>query len=656
MIHLETVLKALKKNKSRDPCGWVNEIFMDGVLGENLKISLLHMVNKIRENNKIPDFVRLADVSTIYKGKGSKSELVNDRGIFIVSIIRSLLMRLVYLDYYSIIEKSMSDSQVGARKDKNIRNHIWIINGIISDVNSTKNKKPVDILIYDYKQCFDALWLKECMNDFYEAGLKDDKFALLYNCNKNVNIAVRTPVGRTERKSISEVITQGDVIAPMFCSKQVDTFGQECLDKGKYVYFYREEVPIPPLSMVDDLLCVSECGYKTTSLNAFVKFKTDSKKLQFGSKKCKKLHVGRQCEDFKCQNLTVDVWEEIEIYNNETGVEEIHDTLNGEQIIEDKSEEKYLGDVISTNGKNIKNIKARVSKGKGIVNRILTILEGIPLGNFYFEVAILLRSSLLVSSVLCNAEAWYNLTKSELNLLETIDVLFLRNLLRAPKCTPTEMLYLELGCIPFSQLIMKRRILFLHYILNQDKNSLLHKFLEAQIRSKKKKDWIAQVQGDLDKLNMNPNLDNLKEMKKSQLKIILERSIKEFAFKELKVKKESHSKVRDLKHKTYEMQKYLKPNGEKITQEEAKLIFKLRSKVTEVKQNFRGKYENVECELCHEEETQAHIMTCRELNKHENKEAIPEFEEIYKQNVKNQIKIARKFKENFRVRKNLLKL
>ena len=104
------------------------------------------------------------------------------------------------------------------------------------------------------------------------------------------------------------------------------------------------------------------------------------------------------------------------------------------------------------------------------------------------------------------------------------------------------------------------------------------------------------------------------------------------------------------------MQKYLKPNGEKITQEEAKLIFKLRSKVTEVKQNFRGKYENVECELCHEEETQAHIMTCVELNKHENKEAIPEFEEIYKQNVKNQIKIARKFKENFRVRKNLLKL
>ena len=36
-------------------------------------------------------------------------------------------MRLIYLDYYPVIEKGMSDSQVGARKDKNIRNLIILI-------------------------------------------------------------------------------------------------------------------------------------------------------------------------------------------------------------------------------------------------------------------------------------------------------------------------------------------------------------------------------------------------------------------------------------------------------------------------------------------------------------------------------------------------
>ena len=64
---LEEALKALKKNKSRDPNGWINELFKDGVAGSKLKLSLLHIFNKIKEENHIPDFIRLAAVSTIFK-------------------------------------------------------------------------------------------------------------------------------------------------------------------------------------------------------------------------------------------------------------------------------------------------------------------------------------------------------------------------------------------------------------------------------------------------------------------------------------------------------------------------------------------------------------------------------------------------------------
>jgi hypothetical protein len=87
-----------------------------------------------------------------------------------------------------------------------------------------------------------------------------------------------TPVGKTDRQSIHNVIAQGVVFGPIFCSKQVDTFGQECLEDNKYTYMYRGEVEIPSLSIVDDLLCVSECGYKTTMANAFINLKTDGKK------------------------------------------------------------------------------------------------------------------------------------------------------------------------------------------------------------------------------------------------------------------------------------------------------------------------------------------------------------------------------------------
>ena len=211
MEHLDNALKSLKNDKARDPHGWVNEIFKDGVAGKNLKLSLIKLFNAIKYENYIPDFIELADVATIYKGKGEKSRLENDRGIFIVTILRSILMKLIYLDEYEVIDSSMSDSQIGARKGKNIRNHIWMVNGVICDVLSKGKKKPIDIQIFDYRQCFDSLWLEECLNDFYDGGLKNDKLALLYSVNRNVKVAVKTPVGKTDRGTIRNVITQCDV-------------------------------------------------------------------------------------------------------------------------------------------------------------------------------------------------------------------------------------------------------------------------------------------------------------------------------------------------------------------------------------------------------------------------------------------------------------
>ena len=131
---LERVLKQLKNNKARDPNGLINELFKQGIAGKDLKVSLLKLLNKIKEENEIPDYIKLADVATIYKGKGSKTQLKNDRGIFLVTVFRSILMRLIYQDNYEILNRNISDSQVGGRKGKSVRNHIiWVLNGVISE-------------------------------------------------------------------------------------------------------------------------------------------------------------------------------------------------------------------------------------------------------------------------------------------------------------------------------------------------------------------------------------------------------------------------------------------------------------------------------------------------------------------------------------------
>ena len=68
------------------------------------------------------------------------------------------------------VDKNMSDSQVGARPKKSIRDHLFVLNSIINSVKQ-KEGPPVDIQIYNVRTCFDSLWLQQCCNYIYEAGL-----------------------------------------------------------------------------------------------------------------------------------------------------------------------------------------------------------------------------------------------------------------------------------------------------------------------------------------------------------------------------------------------------------------------------------------------------------------------------------------------------
>ena len=140
MKDLETVLKTLQANKSRDPEGIDRSIFGMNTVGNDLKLSLLILFNNMKTRGIVPEFMRKATVTTIPK-KGSKLLLKNERGIFIVNSVRNILMRLIYNMNQPILEHNMSDSNVGGRKGQSGINHIWTIKRIIHEHISSVRKK-----------------------------------------------------------------------------------------------------------------------------------------------------------------------------------------------------------------------------------------------------------------------------------------------------------------------------------------------------------------------------------------------------------------------------------------------------------------------------------------------------------------------------------
>ena len=70
----------------------------------------------------------------IYKLKGNKGDFNSYRGIFRVPIFRTILDRLIYNDQYEVIDEALSDSNVGARKNRNVRDNIFVLNAITKSV------------------------------------------------------------------------------------------------------------------------------------------------------------------------------------------------------------------------------------------------------------------------------------------------------------------------------------------------------------------------------------------------------------------------------------------------------------------------------------------------------------------------------------------
>ena len=187
MNDLNKVLKSLKNNQSRDPNDMINELFKPGTIGCDLKSAILGLMNGIKFNMEFPLFTQLSNITTIYKRRGSRLDMNNDRGIFILSSARKILDKLVYNDKYPHLDKGMSDSNIGSRKNKNIKNHLFIVYGIIHSILK-EGKSCIDIGIYDIEKAFDGLWLEDCMNDMYDTlpqDQRDDKLSLIYESNKN---------------------------------------------------------------------------------------------------------------------------------------------------------------------------------------------------------------------------------------------------------------------------------------------------------------------------------------------------------------------------------------------------------------------------------------------------------------------------------------
>ena len=498
----------------------------------------------------------------------------------------------------------MSCSNIGGRKNRNTRDHLFVMNGIMNEIINSKETEDIDLEIYDVAKCFDKLEYFNTANDFFKAGVKDDKFIVVANSNRECEVSIKTPWGtKTDRKTFNNIEMQGTVLAGLKCAISIDTIGKEALEnEHDILYDYKKCVKIPPLSFIDDIITVSKCGDKSVQTNAVIQSKIEGMQLKLGHSKCFQMHVGRSKNT--CPTLSI----------------------HGKEMLKTEKE-KYLGNILTSNVKLDENIVERVNKGFGLINEIVSTLKEVSFGYHYFEIGILFRNSKLINGILCSIEALYGLNNTHIEKLEKCDHSYFRQLFKSGAGTPIESFYLATNSLPIRHIIIGRRLMFLWTILQKSENDLVRKCLSAQQLNPVRNDLATTFKSDLLQCGITLDMSEISNMKKAKFKKLVKTKIREVAREYLINMKYRHSKMNKMSD-NYLFEPYL--TSMNISTEEKQTLFKFRTRMVEVKSNFKTLHgQNLTCNFCPEEETQCHLLTCPELTKNMNISDI-EHDDIFK--------------------------
>ena len=139
-------------------------------------------------------------------------------------------------------------------------------------------------------------------------------------------MAIQTQSGLTERQTVNDIVLQGDTFGSILAPLQVDAISKDVLESG-LGYIYKNDLSISLLGLVDDVIGITEAGFKAVQMNEVINVKSAEKCLQFGVSKCKTMFVGKENQTFLDTELSVDKWNIVYREDVKTGEEELIETF-----------------------------------------------------------------------------------------------------------------------------------------------------------------------------------------------------------------------------------------------------------------------------------------------------------------------------------------
>ena len=415
--------------------------------GPEMTKYVANLIETCWNEEKVPGPWKKGLVTSLWKGRGDREVLSNHRGISVGSAIGSIMEDIIDKRIVNTVE--FTQAQGGGRTGTSTYDHLFVLRGIIKI--SLHRKRKTFLAFYDVKKAFDNVDNNDMLKVMWDCGLRGKVWRILKDLSSDLKATIKTKHGQTEEIDMEIGGKQGSKLTCRMFSKLMDLISEYIKKEGLGIKITQELI-IGVLLWVDDVITCIEGEEKLNEILRIMDTFAKDHKLKWGIEKCKVMPIGNHSkkEEWKF----------------------------GEEKIQKCVSYKYLGDVITNNGKNKENIAERKRKIVATTISINTIAGTEVLNRIETPVLLDLHEKITIPSLLNNAEAW-ELTLTDLKEIEQVEINSLKNLFNLPAHTPTSAVIFTLGTMYTEIRIHKKQLIYLQRILNRESNHWTNKMLQT---------------------------------------------------------------------------------------------------------------------------------------------------------------------------------
>ena len=582
--------------------------------GETITKFIYPLITTVWNEEEIPNEWNKGQITSLWKGKGDKERLENHRGITTSSAIGTIIESII--DKRIGTKIKFTQAQGGGKKKTSTFDHLFITRAII-DI-AIKQKRPLFLTFYDVAKAYDNANNEDMLSVLWERGLKGKSWRILHNLSKNLTAQVKTRFGPTHEFNMEIGGRQGSRLTGRMFAKMMDVLAEECQADGVGINL-SNDLTIATLLWVDDVLTLAEGENSQQDMLERVDTFATKHKIKWGQSKCNVMRVGAHPEKPTKTTWTI-----------------------GTMPIEETKTYKYLGDIISSNGKNKENIEARKQKTQSTTVNINSFGASEVLRKIETKVLLELHDKITIPGLLANAESW-SLLKGEIDSIETIETQALKHLFDLPIHMPTPAIIFSFGMIFTRYRIEKKRLIYLHKILKRRDSHWTKVML--QILRTLKLGWAKTITQSLHDLNLPTDFQTIstysinhwKTTVHQQIEIKNTQTLIDQCHKkengEKKIKTKTAHIIDQITAENYT--RGLTKEFTTLNRQETKTIMIARFRMLECGTNFKGTICEI-CRICRTVDDESHRLNYCKKYRHINlydEECKVTFSDIYSSDV-----------------------